>query len=293
MTGSHTYPGRDLQHRVSRNPFGRISAGLAALALAAALLAGCRHQPARSSFQPFEFVQMCDPQIGFTEYASDLARFEQAVAQVNAMHPDLVVICGDLVNAANQKSFADFDAAKARFAVPCYVSPGNHDVGNKPTPESLEQYRRFEGKDYYSFEHKGCLFVVANSQLWKTPVEGETEKQDAWLAQTLQRAAKQQQRVFVVMHYPLFMKDPGEPDNYYNLPVEKRKELLALFRRCGVVAVLAGHTHTTAILEDQGIQMVTSANTSRNFDKGPYGFRIWHVGEQRPYRSELVRLEHQ
>jgi 3',5'-cyclic AMP phosphodiesterase CpdA len=260
------------------------------LAVALLPLLGCRHPSTHSAVQSFEFVQLCDPQIGFGGYAADLGRFEQTIKQINALHPDLVVICGDLVNKPDEASFGDFNAAKARLTVPCYVAPGNHDLGNEPTLQSLERYRRLAGRDYFSIEHKGCRFVVVNSQLWKTPVAGETEKQDTWLARTLESAAKHQERVFVVTHYPLFVKEAGEPDNYFNLPLGKRRDLLALFERCGVVAVLAGHTHETGTREYQGIQMVNSESTSQNFDKRPYGFRVWRVGAQRPYQSEFVPL---
>ena len=266
---------------------------LATLFVVALTLGGCAHHPARTPVRSFDFVQMCDPQVGFTEYAEDLKRFAAAVKQINALHPDLVVICGDLVNTPDEKSFADFNAAKARFAVPCYAAPGNHDVGNNPTPDSLERYRRLAGKDYYSVEHKGSRFVVVNSQLWKTPVSGETERQDAWLKRTLETAAKRQERVFVVMHHPLFTKEAEEPDNYFNLPPARRGDLLSLFKRCGVVAVLAGHTHTTTVGEYQGIQLVTSETTCKTFAKRPYGFRIWHVEAQRPYRNEFAPLADQ
>jgi len=272
---------------------GSICGRSAMLFLMVLVLGGCAHHPARTALPSFDFVQMCDPQIGFTEYAEDLKRFAEAVKQINALHPDLVVICGDLVNTPDEKSFADFNAAKARFAVPCHVAAGNHDIGNNPTPESLERYRRLAGKDYYSVDHKGCTFVVVNSQLWKTPVAEETDRQDAWLKRTLESAAKQQRRIFLVMHHPLFTKEAEEPENYFNLLPEKRRDLLSLFERCGVVAVLAGHTHTTAIAEYHGIQMVTSENTSKNFDKRPYGFRIWHIGADRPYRNEFVPLAEQ
>jgi serine/threonine-protein phosphatase CPPED1 len=239
----------------------------------------------------FTFVQMCDPQLGFSDYAADRGRLRQAVEQINALKPDFVVICGDLVNGANPKSFADFNAAKAGLAMPCYCAPGNHDVGNTPTLKSLQQYRERIGKDYYSFEHKGCTFVVANTQLWKAPVAGESEKQDVWFKQTLEAAASLHHRCFLISHYPMFVKTPDEPDEYYNLPIEKRKELLALCERCGVVAMLAGHTHTTTMKEYQGIQVVTSETTSRNFDHRPFGFRVWHIGPTRPYQNEFVELK--
>src|SRR5437588_11592772 len=49
-----------------------------------ALLTGC----ATWKEQPFTFVQMCDPQLGMGGYEADVARFKQAVKQINALKPD-------------------------------------------------------------------------------------------------------------------------------------------------------------------------------------------------------------
>ncbi len=263
-----------------------VAAQLAAFVISATVLAGCVHRPESA----FTFVQMCDPQLGFGGYEEDVARLRQAVKQINELHPDFVVICGDLVNGASRKSYADFNALKGGMQMPCYCAPGNHDVGNKASKESLGRYRKWLGKDYYLFIHKGCEFVVVDSQLWVAPVPSESEKQDAWLKQTLQAAAERHAPIFIIDHYPLFIKDPNEPDAYFNVPKAKRQELLELFRQCGVVAVLSGHTHTTNVREFDGIQMVASETTSKNFDREPFGFRLWHVGTQRPYRSEFVPL---
>jgi 3',5'-cyclic AMP phosphodiesterase CpdA len=259
--------------------------------LVALAIVGCRiPRTGSASCHEWTFVQMCDPQLGFGGYQEDKQRFKQAIKQINQLRPDFVVICGDLVNRTERPSFADFNSIKKKLTVPCYCAPGNHDVGNTPTPALLNQYRECIGKDYYAFEHKGCTFIVANTQLWKAPLAGESEKQDVWFKKALKTAADKQQPIFVITHYPLFVKEPYEPDDYYNLPLEKRKELLGLFEHYGVVAVLAGHTHTTLNHEVTGIQMVASQNTSKNFDQQPFGFRIWHVSASRPYAHEFVPL---
>lgn len=267
----------------------RLPSAVAAIlcALAVALLSGCAHTPVRS----FTFVQMCDPQLGFGGYQADLVRWRQAIQQINQLQPDFVVVCGDLVNGASEKSYADFNAVRASCRVPCYCAPGNHDVGNAPTPGLLQRYRKWVGKDYYAFEHRGCTFVIVNSQLWKAPVPGESEKQDQWLRATLKTAAQKHRPIFVVSHFPLFEKTLDEPEGYFNLPKAKRQELLKLFKNSGVVALLAGHTHKTSATEVGGIQMVNSETTSRNFDNHPFGFRVWHIGPTRPYRHEFVPLE--
>ncbi len=262
-----------------------------ALSLLLTLSCGCRGlRPAASSDQGFTFVQLCDPQIGFRDYDAELGRLRQATRQINEIRPDFTVVCGDLVNRADETSFRDFKAAGALLNAPLHCAPGNHDIGNTPTPASLATYRQFMGRDYYSFAHQGFVFVVANTQLWKAEVAGESEKHDAWFKQTLQAAARKRQPVVVVCHYPPFEQAPGEPEAYFNLAVEKRTELLDLFKRCGVVAVLVGHAHKTLLLEYGGIPIVASETTSENFDKRPFGFRVWRIGKNQPPRHEFVPL---
>lgn len=248
------------------------------------LLAGARAQE-------FGFVQMCDPQFGLSDYQADRARFSQAVKQINDLKPDFVVICGDLVQHPDRKSFADFNAAKAELRVPCYCAPGNHDVGERPAPPSLRLYRECIGKDYYSFDHKGCAFIVVDTQLWKVRVPDESEKHDAWFKETLAAAAKQSRRIFLVGHVPLFAKTPEEPDGHDNLPLEKRREVLALCARYGVQVSLAGHAHRTFMKELDGLQLVASETTSFNIDFRSFGFRLWHIDAARPYRHEFVPLK--
>ena len=73
-------------------------------------------------------------------------------------------------------------------------------------------------------------------------------------------------------------------------PVAKRTELLNLYERCGVVAVLGGHVHRLMINDYKGIQLVNGETTSKNFDKRPMGFRFWHITESRPFRHEFINL---
>ena len=238
----------------------------------------------------FTFVQICDTQLGMGGYEHDLMTFKAAVRQVNVLQPDFVVICGDLVNTANDKSFSDFNEIRAELTVPCYCAPGNHDIGNEPTQGSLAYYRQVVGEDYTSFEHKGYLFVLVNTQLWKSPTEGESKRHDSWLKGTLETAARKQSPAFVIGHYPLFLKTPDEAEEYMNLSPTKRKELLSLFEKGGVVAVLGGHTHRLIVNEYNGIQLVNAETTSKNFDKRPLGFRLWHVEGERPFKHEFVPL---
>ncbi len=241
--------------------------------------------------EAFSFVQMCDTQLGMGGYEHDVVTFRQAVEQINAMAPDFVVICGDLVDKADDRSFADFNAIRDGFVMPCYCAAGNHDVENEPTAESLERYREKIGKDYYAVEHKGYTVAVANTQLWKAPIAGESGRHDTWFRGTLATAKGKGSPVIVVVHYPLFVEAPDEPENYYNIAPGKREEILSLCEENGVVAILAGHTHKLVENSYRGIAMLNGETTSKNFDGRPMGFRLWNVGGDGSLAHRFVGLE--
>ena len=227
--------------------------------------------------QPFSFIQICDTQLGMGGYEHDLKTFEQAVKQINELKPDFVVICGDLVNHANDSSYSDFQNIKDGFNMPCYVASGNHDVGNIPNDSTLSFYRKKMGKDYYEFHNKGYSFIVTNTQLWKVNVGNESVKHDTWFKEILKTQSIKQYPVFVIGHFPLYTEQPDEEERYFNFPPEKRQEMLSLFLQNNVIAYLSGHTHKTIINSYENIQLVSGETTSKNFDKRPFGFRLWEV----------------
>lgn len=268
--------------------FGCLAIGLMLLGLATGPVVDAGQGPATEAFT---FIQLADPQLGWGYgYENDMNSLRQAVRLINALDVDFVVICGDMVNSFNDQSVADFKSITSGLVVPWYPAPGNHDVGNAPTAALLEKYRAAMGPDYYSFEHKGYTFAITDTSLWKAPLAGESDKQDAWLTQTLTAAHDKGSPIFMVGHHPLYLTSPNEAEEYYNLPPAKRSELLALYETSGVVAVLGGHRHLLVINDYKGIQLVNGEVTSRHFDSSPLGFRLWHVDSPASIAHEFVPL---
>lgn len=221
------------------------------------------------------FIQMCDTQLGFGGYEEDKIRFVKAVEKINLLNPDFVLVCGDLVDRANEKSFEDFLEIKEKFKVPCFLAPGNHDVGNNPNSKSLEFYRKKIGADYFVQEFENYALVVANSQLWKVEVEEESQKHNDWFLETIKNLNSKNKNIFVGMHFPFFVENVKEEENYYNFPIGKRLEILEFLSENEIKAVFSGHAHKTIFNNYKNIKLASTETTSRNFDKRPFGFRLW------------------
>ena len=239
--------------------------------------------------ESFSFVQLCDPQLGMGGYENDKATFKQAVKQINAMEVDFVVICGDFVHHASDSSFADYIKIRDGLNKPFYEVPGNHDIGRVPNDTTLEFYRSTFGKDYYEFMHEGTMFVFVNTLLWKNDIGEESTRHNDWFKTTLQNSDNRN-RVIVAGHFPIFTKEPDEEENYFNLPPEKRAEILELFRENNVVAYLSGHKHEFIANNFEGIQLVTGESTAKNFDERPFGFRKW-TGYEDTVRHRFIALD--
>ncbi|HEV8130956.1 MAG TPA: metallophosphoesterase [Acidobacteriota bacterium] len=234
--------------------------------------------------EPFFFLQLADPQFGMytadKDFRQETSNFEFAIANANRLFPAFVIVCGDLINKAGDPAqTAEYlrVASKLDRSIRLYNVPGNHDVGNEPTVESLAMYRRNFGPDYYTFRVANMAGFVLNSSIIAAPrnVPQELAKQESWLRQELERAKNDgMRRLVVFQHHPWFLSAPDEKDQYFNIPLERRRTYLELFARYGVSHVFAGHYHRNAFGKDGALEMVTTGPVGKPLGKDPSGFRV-------------------
>ena len=238
------------------------------------------HTPA----EPFAFIQLSDPQFGMfsadADFAQETANFEFAIATINRLRPAFVIITGDLVNKAGDAAqIAEFRriAAKIDPSIVLYNVAGNHDVGNVPTPASLAAYTNVFGPDHYSFRQKGLVGIVLNSSLIHSPDKAPEQfaGQDQWFRAELARLRGEGARQIVVFqHHPWFLISPDEPDQYFNIPKERRAKYLALFQEFGVKYLFSGHYHRNAFARTDNFESITTAPVGMPIGPDKSGLRI-------------------
>ncbi|MCA9160507.1 MAG: metallophosphoesterase [Planctomycetales bacterium] len=263
---------------------------------------------------PYFFMQLADTQYGFfnenKSFEQEVALVEKAVEHINRLHPRFVIVCGDLTNATPEHAryraqVAQYkhDFSKVDSDIPLVCVCGNHDVGNRPTPSSIASYQENFGDDYFSFWTGGVFNIVLNSSVLKDPsgAPDVLAAQQVWLSQQLAVARDiGPNHIFLFQHHPLFLTQADEPDQYFNIPLERRTPLLDQLKQANVRAVFAGHYHRNAYGLAGDVEMVTTGPVGRPLGEDPSGFRIVSVYETKiehkywamdevPHKIELLR----
>jgi 3',5'-cyclic AMP phosphodiesterase CpdA len=239
------------------------------------------------------FVQLSDP-----HYAPDPAEFKEAfydremavlpagildgtVGEVNAMSPDFVIMTGDIVADSKRPDVALVDKWMnymatefgGSFDAPFYATIGNHDVvRDEAIGKSV--YETYFGPTYYSFDIKGTHCVVLDTQ----QLEGSSlvytidARQLAWLEQDLTHVAPNVP-ILVFCHEPT-------PDWVKTAENEGLTRLLA---ETGITALIDGHWHTNAVLQEEPFYELTSGALCAAWWEGPaadgsgFGYRVFRM----------------
>lgn len=173
---------------------------------------------------------------------------------VNTHNPDFVIHLGDIVHPVPHLPTYGSASKVAQeimgsLASPFYLVPGNHDVGDKNNPtvpsyiindEYIEDFHRYHGPTFQSFDHGDIHFVIINSLALNSGLSEETEQRE-WLEADLDE--HKGKRIHAFSHYPPYLHLPDEPSNYDNLDQPARRWLLDLIEEHKVEAFFAGHVH--------------------------------------------------
>lgn len=244
-------------------------------------------------------------------------RNEVVVDAINLLKPAFTVHLGDVVHplpyTSSYKGAAEFaNNLYLRLNNALYIAPGNHDIGDKCLPgnpaatiseESCKTYEGYFGDQWQSFERDGICFVILNSCLFGSGSEME-DQQWNWFEKTLSKNSDK--RIILFSHYPPFITDRNEENNYDNVDRGPRERLLAYLEKYNVEAIFSGHVHTFFLNEisntlsyalpsstnfRQDYAEVFRVNPAEEFgrnDLGKFGFFIVDMYEE-GHLSKFVR----
>jgi len=265
----------------------------------------CLSASTRSAAQ-VTVAQISDTHIGDKHAPHAGENLRQAAEIINALHPDAVILSGDI--GENPQAWDEAKSILKKLKMPLYYVPGNHDVHSN----DVDRYRRAFGKDYYDFQVKNVTFVAIDSQLLgnydvfgaKNPeplppqTEEESERMLTWLAGLRSEDRKEQRdesgegRIVVgVQHIPVF-HDGGFPDPkpYWVVSEPYRSQEMKILRQLGIKHMLVGHWHNGRVFEREGITWHVAPATSWLPWGGELGFAMHTISANGEVHTEFVAL---
>jgi len=193
--------------------------------------------------------------------------YGQVVTEIARLRPEFAITVGDMIEGYTNDTaqmvaeWTEYLALLEPLDVPVYFTPGNHDI---TYDGMLPMYRRFIGKPYRSFNHRGLHVVVLDNSRWDVIAEFPAE-QIAWLIEDLKQHADAQYTA-VFFHQPYWYRTiaDNKPDTLHNI-----------FRTYGVDAVFTGHFHRYFTGEYDGIKYTCIGSSGGGADASPSGL-LYH-----------------
>jgi predicted MPP superfamily phosphohydrolase len=245
-------------------------------------------------------AQISDAHIGVSQAPDAAAKLALVVKAVNARHPDLVIMSGDI--GENPDAWRQAKSILGGLKAPIRYVPGNHDVHSN----DVGRYRSAFGDDYYTFSMKGVTFVAIDSQLLgdfdnfqaksapalPTSTQRESDKMLNWMEKQAASIGKQK-IVIGVQHIPDYRNGdfPPDPKPYWVVNEPYRSREMALLKRMGIHHMLVGHWHRGMIFDAGGLTWHVAPATSWLPWGGELGFALHTIGKDGSVKTEFLDLK--
>jgi 3',5'-cyclic-AMP phosphodiesterase len=238
----------------------------------------CQCEPPRRHLRGTEMLiaHLSDIHVGGSRYRQDL--LETAIAEVNSVEPDLVVIAGDITDEGYPDQYpvakTELAALKCRNVV---MVPGNHDARNVGY---LGFEDTFGGRDTATrLDLAGLDVAVVAVDSSKPDLDtGEIGREHyGWIHEGFEGPADL--RVFVCHHHLLPIPGTGRERNQ----VLDAGDVLSVLRQAEVDVVLAGHRHVPYVWPVGGMLLIHSGTASTLRTRGfPHpAYNLVHVKDGR------------
>jgi len=250
-------------------------------------------------YDNFSFIHITDFHIGDPRGLLENIRetigwksTKKCIEEINLIHPDFVIISGDLVfgqlypfeySREYKKCFKILQG----FDVPTFLCPGNHDGYNRFKEDGFEFWKEYFGPLNYSFDYGNYHFLAVNSFDWSArsriavsfiPLNWGgcvRDEQLQWIEDDL--ASSDANLTFMFLHHNPLWDTKTESLlrwGYYN-----RNGLLSAIENYGVDVVMAGHVHYDDVtIEKNTLYLTTTTASSLLGSNDAYwGYRLIEI----------------
>ena len=251
-----------------------------------------------AAFAQVTVAQISDTHLGEPRAPQAAENLRRVIEMVNARHPDVVVLTGDIGETpANRLQAKEILRG---LNAPLYYVPGNHDVHST----DLARYRVMFGPDYYRFKVKNVTFLVIDSQLLGNydeygatqppPLSAEAQYQsDKMLSWMSEQIGKDRKKIVIgLQHVPIARAGdfPPDPKPYWVISEPYRSRELDLLHQLRIQHMLVGHWHRGMVFENDGIVWHVGPASSWLPWGGELGFALHTISKEGDVRTEFVPL---
>ena len=182
--------------------------------------------------RPFTIAHLSDLHCGSPYFVGNL--LERAIAEINAIAPDVVVCSGDLTTFGYRQEYAQARRYLDQLDCPDVLTvPGNHDSRNV----GYVHFEEMIGPRAGVLRKGGFTFVAVDSSEPDLDHGRVGRGRYGWIEE--QFAGESDFRVFVLHHHLLPIPGTGRERNV----VHDAGDALEVLQRAGVDLVLSGHKH--------------------------------------------------
>lgn len=185
-------------------------------------------------------VQISDTHFGTEQPAV----VEAAVALVDSLRPDVIVLSGDITQRAHRDQFRAARRFVERLRTRLLTIPGNHDIPLfNVFARAFQPYANYEecfGRDLEPyFESESLLIQCLNTTRPHRHKDGEVSAGQIERVSARLQAAKAQQLRIVVTHQPVHVIRPSDEKNL----LHGHQAAVRAWSRAGADIVMGGHIH--------------------------------------------------
>ena len=230
--------------------------------------------------QRYRFIQITDLHLrGAVDDRKHLQRVLDLLDEIHLLDPAFVLVTGDLTETGARPEYLRFLDLLARFEVPTFSIPGNHDhyTWNPPyRHRGRDHYRALLGSGTYALELFGDRFLALDTSAYeKLHAGGAGGNAWGWLEDQLRRAEASRPRLLGVFAHYDYTRDLPEDHPLY-------RQLENRLAEAGVDLFLTGHAHTNRV-DPEHSGFITTGSTIDGH------YRVFEVDDDGNVRHHALR----
>ncbi|MBR0370354.1 MAG: metallophosphoesterase [Methanobrevibacter sp.] len=210
-----------------------------------------------------------------SDTAFDEEVFMEAVAEINNLKPDMIILTGDLTNDGYYREFQQAVKYLDMFEAPLFAVPGNHDARNL----GHQSFEELIGENSWKLTKENDFTVIGLDSSSPDEDWGHVGKpQRMWMEHQLDQCVINDLSSIVALHHHVIpIPDTGRERNI----LSDAGEILKILTTHEVDLILCGHKHVPHVWKINETVVVNAGSLCSNKLRGKIGnsYNVYIIDE--------------